>query len=393
MPHLRPRHLNSMIKKSLRFWPTLCLVGSRQVGKSTFLKQMKEYRYLSFDDQGLAKLATQNPDQILTSPCILDEAQKVPSVFDAVKLRIDEQRKPGQFILTGSVRFSRRTLIRESLAGRSKTIQMFPLTCSETLSYDFEDRWDAKSLPKPRVTRKEFQRHLSKGGMPAVFAARNSKEVAAFWSSLLDSYLYRDLLLAIPKNAKPAVAQSALRAICEIFSLGEVPTFSRILKKTGGTRGVLERHLQGLEDLMILHRIPHWKASRTKDIFVPFDPALFLTVLRIESASHDAAIYATCMYISLLNECLAHAQVSDRAQDVHYAVSPTGEMIHLILSSSKNRIKFWKIMTEATPHDYQLRFLKVLKVAEPGSQARVLSSTSQPFEQSGIQVAPWESVL
>src|SRR4051812_8504759 len=109
MPHTRARFLAALNQKSLKFWPIVCLVGARQVGKSTFLKQLKDYTYSTLDDPGLYELALKNPKTLLKPPCIIDEAQKVPSLFDAVKMDVDEKRIPGKFILTGSVRFSSRT--------------------------------------------------------------------------------------------------------------------------------------------------------------------------------------------------------------------------------------------------------------------------------------------
>jgi predicted AAA+ superfamily ATPase len=395
MPHLRPRHLDHVLLKSLRFWPVVCLVGSRQVGKSTLLRRLDGYRYLTFDDDGTAALAERNPKEMLEPPCVIDEAQKVPRVFDAVKLDVDRERKPGKYILTGSVRFSRRALIRESLTGRAKTLQMFPLTCAETLGLKFEDRWVATktgSEAKRRVSRKDLQRHLSKGGMPAIFSARSQSETISYWNSLIESYVYRDLLLAVPKNAKPPIAMAVLRAIAEILGLGERPTFARILNKVGGTRTQLERHVQGLEDMMIINRLSHWKASAAKDIFLPFDPALFLTLLKIDSASHDAAIHSACLHITLINEALAQAQAADRAIDLRYAVSPQGEMIHLILPGTKGCPIFWKISGDPVPHSYSLRFLTALSKNE-GGLARVLSSTESAFRQGSIHVLPWETVL
>lgn len=396
MPHDRLRHLESALTKALRFWPVVCLVGPRQVGKSTLLKRLRKYKYSSFDDSGWAALAEQNPAEVLTPPCAIDEAQKVPAIFDAVKLEVDREKRPGKFILTGSVRFSRRTLIRESLTGRARTLQMFPLTCSETLELGFKDHWSGalsdSSAWVPRVSRKELQQYLARGGMPAIFAARSSVETSAYWTSLIDSYAYRDLLMAVPKNAKPALALAALRAIAEILALGETPTFARILKKVGGTRAALERHILGLEDMMIIHRISHWEASATKDLFMPFDPAFFLTLLKLDSPMHDAAIHLACLHISLINEVLAHGQISDRATELRYALSPKGEMIHLITRDARNQPVFWKLAGEAAPHAYSLRFLSALGVKHDGAM-RVLSSTSRAFRQERIQVLPWEAVL
>lgn len=391
MPHLRSRHIEPLLLKSLKFWPVLCLVGSRQVGKSTLLKSMKQFSYITLDEAGSEALAKQNPAQLLNPPCTIDEAQRAPSIFNAVKLNVDLEKRPGKFILTGSIRFSKRTLIRESLTGRAKTIQMFPMTCAESLSLKFQNRWIGQ-LEKPRVQRRDFQRFIAHGSMPAVFATRNLAERRSYWQSLIESYVYRDLLLALPKNPKPALAMSALKAIAEILILGELPTFSRILKKVGGSRTVLEKHLIGMEDMMILHRIKHLNSTSAKDILMPFDSAFFLTLLKLDTPLHDVATHVACMHIALINEALAHAQASDLSTELEYAASPTGDLVHLITRNKKNHRVFWKISEQPVPHDYDQRFLDSL-ISKYSSQGRILSSTERPFKTRNIHVVPWETVL
>jgi predicted AAA+ superfamily ATPase len=365
------------------------------VGKSTLLRSLPGFRYQTLDDQGLAALASQSPEELLRPPCVVDEAQKSPGVFDAVKADVDREKRPGKFVLTGSVRFSRRTMIRESLTGRAKTIQMFPFTCAESLGIPYQDRWVRPNIA-PRVSRKQFQRFLEKGGMPAIFAARSATETTAYWRSLTESYVHRDLLLAVPKNPRPRLAEDILRAIASVLALGELPTFARILRKTGGTRAMVERHLVGLEDLMIVHRLGHWRSSRAKDIFMPFDPAFFLTLLGETDPNSDAAIRGATLHITLINEALSQAQAADRPIDLRYAVSPRGEVVHLITSASGSGVGsapcFWKIAGEPVPHAYQLRFLEALRAKEKG-KAFVLSSTAEVYKQGKVQVLPWESVL
>ena len=155
---------------------------------------------------------------------------------------------------------------------------------------------------------------------------------------------------------------------------------------------MIERHVMGLEDMMILHRIGHLGASRAKDILMPFDPAFFLTLLRLDSPTHDAAVHMACMHITLLNEALAQAQYADRPLEAQYAVSPKGEVIHLITRDRKGLRNFWKISEEAVPHAYQLRFLEA-KAAKHGGIARVLSSTERSFREKRVEVMPWEAML
>ena len=393
MPHSRDRYLAPLLKKSLKFWPVVCLAGARQVGKSTFLKSLKGYDYSTLDDLGLLNLATRNPAALLTPPCVIDEAQKAPELFDAVKLDVDEKRVPGKFILTGSVRFSKRTLIRESLTGRAKTLQLFPFMCSEALELPFQDRWSTLSQRlKIRVQRSELERCLLRGGMPGVFAVRNPAEVRSYWKSLIESYVYRDLLFSIPKNAQPQLALKILKSVAEILALGESPTFARILRKTGGSRTQVQKHLIGLEDLMVLYRIPHWDSSPTLDQFLPFDSALFLALLDIENPQHDLAVHQACLQIQMLNELMATQQVTDQHQTIYYAESPQGQKVQLITQGKKNQLCFVQLFEEPIPHDYDVRFLKAQAKKLKG-QAIALTSTQKSHQLPDLLVLPWEQVL
>ncbi len=394
MPHERTRHLERALSKSLRYWPVVCVTGARQVGKTTLLRKLRRFHYVSMDDPAILDLALRNPKSVLTPPSVIDEAQKCPKIFDAVKLDVDERKIPGKYVLTGSVRFSKRTLIRESLTGRSLTLQLFPMTCSETLSLDFQYRWWNPGTS--RMTRREFQRFLSQGGMPAIFSARGAHEKANYWSALTESYLYRDLLMAVDKNPNPSLARSLLKAICETLALGELPRFSRILRKVGGPRQRAEKHLLALEDMMVIHRIHRLGGTQQQDIFLPFDPAFFLSILALDSAAHDAAIHIACMHIALMNEFLAQTMYAgDTRAGLYYAESPSGQLIHLVTHSRAKGLFFWKLFEEPVPHSYDLRYLSALAEKHKG-RAIALTSTERPFStdsESGIKALPWESVL
>src|SRR5262245_61196669 len=107
MPHLRHRYLRKNIESDLSWSPVVSVLGMRQVGKTTLLRQIGgDYRTLD-DDGFLRKLEQGIWTEIESgkSPMTIDEAQKAPGLFDRVKLIVDQRRRPGQFLLTGSVRF------------------------------------------------------------------------------------------------------------------------------------------------------------------------------------------------------------------------------------------------------------------------------------------------
>src|SRR5262245_14019250 len=111
MPHLRPRHLQGLLKRSMKFSPITGLFGHRQVGKTT-LASAAAGRYLSLDDRATLDLSLTDPDSFLRDheafPLVLDECQLSPPLFPALKERVRKGAPPGSYLLTGSVRFSSR---------------------------------------------------------------------------------------------------------------------------------------------------------------------------------------------------------------------------------------------------------------------------------------------
>ncbi len=337
---------------------------------------MNQFGYASLDENVKLKTAQAAPSMFVEKPpLIIDEAQKAPALFDEIKHRVDAKKRPGQYILTGSVRFSKRTMIRESLTGRALTLQMYPLTCREA---------NGGSLAKSAVfNRQKFIKHLDCGGMPAIFAARDKAQRRSYWKSLIESYLYRDLLFAVQKNPNPRVAERILLSVCEILALGELPIFSRIYKKTGGTRPVVEKHLIALEDMMILTRVPCLGKSKAMDVFLPFDTGLFLSLIGADSAMDDIAIREASLWISLLNEVKVRF-----SSEISYASSLKGEVSHLIYRANE-KVRINKISAAEVPHPYELRHAEALK-DKLNADCAVLAATKEKVHVGQLDAVPWE---
>ena len=110
-------------------FPVVGITGPRQNGKTTLAKMtFPDRKYVSFDDKNLRTLAASNPKDFLEAfpdGVIIDEAQKVPEIFDAVKLFVDSKKyEPGKYILTGSSQFKLKENMTDSLAGRAAFLQL-----------------------------------------------------------------------------------------------------------------------------------------------------------------------------------------------------------------------------------------------------------------------------
>lgn len=130
-----PRLIAPKLAEILSDTPVVCLLGPRQVGKTTLARQYcPGYSYINFDDSTLLNIARQDPSgfiQGLEEYVILDEVQRVPELLPAIKASVDANRKPGRFLLTGSANLLLLPGVQESLAGRMEVVNLLPLAEQE----------------------------------------------------------------------------------------------------------------------------------------------------------------------------------------------------------------------------------------------------------------------
>jgi len=269
MPHLRPRYLRQSIKKDLSWSPVVSVLGMRQVGKTTLLKQIG-CTYQTLDDDDVLRRFEQGiwtEIESGTAPMVMDEAQKCPGLFDRVKLIVDQRRKPGQFLLTGSVRFLSRKQIRESLTGRTSILELLPLTLAETHSQPMMDfvrgvtRQNPETFLGKMASRHHFRRtdvenYSNLGGMPGICFKRDPLVRRRMHESLLETLLMRDLQFLI----KTRIPYTKLRATLSTLAQaqGQSVSLSDLGRRVQLATPTVIHLIRAFEDLFILR--PHGKS-------------------------------------------------------------------------------------------------------------------------------------
>jgi len=131
-----PRQLRHVFHQALKQFPAVLVTGPRQSGKTTFVRhELPRARYLTFDEPLNREFARSDPKAFLDRPgseaVILDEIQYVPQILQYLKIRIDEDRRPGYWILTGSQQFHLMRNVSETLAGRIAILDLHPFSLTE----------------------------------------------------------------------------------------------------------------------------------------------------------------------------------------------------------------------------------------------------------------------
>ena len=135
---MKPRILARVILKAIKTFPAVVVTGPRQSGKTTLLKMLfsNTHRFVTLEDPDIRMRAKEDPLHFLEQykpPVIIDEIQYVPELLSYIKTRIDEKRKPGQWLFTGSQNFILMQGISQSLAGRAAVLSLLPFTFSERI--------------------------------------------------------------------------------------------------------------------------------------------------------------------------------------------------------------------------------------------------------------------
>lgn len=265
MPHLRKRHLRQLLSRSLKFSPITAIFGRRQVGKTT-LAELFARRYVSLDRPSNLDFAITNPEAFLesnrSSPLVIDECQLAPPLFPAMKEAVRTRKVPGQFLLTGSVRFSSRKAIRESLVGRMIGWELLPLDLSEIHSKPLPDSivrlMHSSSLELPLKPSSYFKpsvidSYIENGGMPGVFAIRNPGIRKQKFETQLDALLERDLKLVFETRISITTLRQLLKTLAA--NQGQPLEWASLSRKTRIATPTLKRLISAFETIYLIRVI------------------------------------------------------------------------------------------------------------------------------------------
>ena len=278
MPHTRKRFAITLINKLAKLWPVVGILGPRQIGKTTLLRTIfNRQQLVTFDQLAIREEAIKSPDTFLaklTLPIIIDEVQKAPPIFDAIKLKVDKKRIPGTCFITGSSTFSSKIGIRESLTGRIGLVELFPLTMAELHANSFKPIIKlAEPLAKSDDVRfkvAELGQAATIGGMPVPAFLRDQEQRHLYWQSWLETTILRDLARFHSRGFDPDFAFSLLERIAEILRQGELPTLKHFFAPARKVRN----YLSSMEEIFLLRKINCHSLGIGKEVWLLMDSGL-----------------------------------------------------------------------------------------------------------------------
>ena len=280
-------------------FPVIGITGPRQSGKSTLAKlTFPQKKYVSLDDKSMREMAKSNPkDFLLAFPdgAIIDEAQKVPEIFDAIKFHVDNNKfEAGKYILTGSSQFKLKENMSDSLAGRVAFLKLLPFSINE--------------LNNNNLLGENPYKAIFKGNYPPLYDVTKKFILEDWFENYIETYLDLDVKEHI--NHSNLSTFRKFIQMCALYS-GQILSMDSFSRNLGVSAPTIKQWLSILESSYIIHflepdlnNLGRALLKTPKMYFV--DTGLLCYLLRINSpedlilSPHKGAIVETYAISELL---------------------------------------------------------------------------------------------
>ncbi|WP_218460567.1 ATP-binding protein [Rickettsia sp. TH2014] len=279
------RHITSFVKQSLKDFSAVLIIGARQVGKSTVVKQLYDEgifkSYITLDDISQLEAATADPHGFIKnaiSPLAIDGIQRAPDLLKAIKKSTDEDKRPGRFLLTGSANIFSYPGVYESLAGRVDVIHLEGLSLGEILNQnkpssfildifsgvtipELKNKWTKELEYKPTITNQSLNEYIFYGGFPEVILKKQERFRERWFSSYQSAYIERDV-----RNINKFLDVVSFAKLFRLVGLqsGNLLNQKNLSIEIGLDQRTISRYLEILETTFQVNQLAPWFSNTRK---------------------------------------------------------------------------------------------------------------------------------
>jgi len=372
-----PRFVRTRLKEALGDTPVVLIHGPRQCGKTTLARTVGEpagYAYFNFDDEVALAAAEADPAGFvgdLPDRVILDEVQRVPRLFAAIKSAVDRHRTPGRFILTGSANVLLVPGLSDSLAGRMEILRLYPLAQCEIgerrpkfLERLF--RADFKTRKAERLGRGLIDRILA-GGYPAALARKTPARRTAWYRDYVETMVQRDVrdlarirsLDALPRLLALAAGQTA-----RLLNVTDLAAPFQLSRPT------IQDYVTLLDRVFLIETLPPWHGNRLKRLIKTpklhiGDVGVGCALLGLDAAglAGDRELLGQLVESFVFQELRRQASWSEVPIRLHHFRDKDGAEVDIVLERSSRELAGVEVKAAATVVDSDFRGLRKLRDA------------------------------
>ena len=357
------------------------LTGPRTVGKSTLLAALAaEFgrAVIDFDRPDVRAAATADPGFLVSGPApvLIDEFQHVPEILDAIKAELNQDGRPGRFVLTGSTRYTVLPQAAQSLTGRAHVMNVLPLSQGELhgnrerfveLLWQEPDRMPP--VPVRACARDEYVSRILAGGFPMILQRRTARARTSWFADYVGLVVMRDVLdiasirqrEALPRLLRQFAAQT-----------GQLLNITRAGQAAGLESSTANRYATLLEAAFMIQRLPAWGETLGKRLAAHpkvhvIDSGLAgwllgLSATKINSRSPAALTeFGHLVETFAVGEILKQVSWSDEVITASHFRTESGDEVDLVLETWDGRVIGFEIKAGTRIKDPDLSGLRLLR--------------------------------
>ncbi|MHB1047393.1 MAG: ATP-binding protein [Thermoanaerobaculia bacterium] len=374
---LYPRCAEARLVEALTDSPVVLLHGPRQSGKTTLARVVGDrlgYAYVSFDDDVARGGAGSDPAGFvadLPDRTILDEVQRVPALFAALKTAVDRRRVPGRFILTGSANVLLVPRISDSLAGRMEILRLHPLAQAELerRSPAFLEALFGCGFEVRQTERlgRQLAERIAAGGYPAALARPSPRRRAAWYRDYLDALVQRDVrdLARIGSfDALPRLLALAASQTARLLNVTDLASPFQLSRPT------IRDYVTLLERVFLVDTLPPWHSNRlsrlvkTPKLHVG-DTGLACALLGTDgpALAADRPLLGQLLETFVFQELRRQASCRDEPLTFSHYRDKDGAEVDVVIERGARELAGVEVKAAATVTDADFRGLRRLREA------------------------------
>lgn len=349
-----PRNSRVLAEEIFSDTPVLTVSGARQVGKSTLVSQLlqnRSHRLLNLDNAATLQAAQTDPDgfvrQFPEGVVAIDEIQRVPALLRAIKAALDEDRRPGRFIVTGSSNLMNLKGAEESLAGRAETLRLRGFSQGERkgITEDFAaNAWNPHpQLPASEFERIDYLRMITESSFPEIAEAtprRRDRWVQAYVERVLTKDATDLYGIQYPDRLRVLLGKIASQGASEFVA-------AHIGRELNIPERSVPGYLDALKNVFLIDVLPAWGTNLTRrviskpKVFLQ-DPATAASLVGVDAASLEMQISSSftggLLESFVATELLKQQEWSAIPFKLFHFRDSTGKKVDLVMESRNREV-------------------------------------------------------
>lgn len=360
MSSLIPRYATERIELALSDTPVVLLNGPRQCGKTTLARSFASQQrpYLTLDDDTVLAAAQADPAGFLRGleGAVIDEVQRSPALLRTLKLTVDQDRRAGRFLLTGSANLLTLPQAADSLAGRMEVVPLLPLSGAEVagqrpaflpLAFD-----GCLPAPAPGWSAPALVDAVLTGGYPEMRARAQPERRRAWARDYVNSIVQRDIrdLAAVGRLDQMPRLLRALAA-----HAGQLTNFSQLGGQLGLDDKTCRRYVGLLEQVFLVRRLEPWHRNELKRLvktpklhFIDSGLLAALQGLTVERLMQDRTRFGALLETFVFAELLKQAGWEADPPRASFFRTRDGEEVDVVLERDDGSLVAVEVKAAAT---------------------------------------------